>query len=290
MISPQRTTASTSPTGSWALSFAFTCCSAALLSLSSSAPRAYCGDRATCAHDATRSCHPNFIFVVRLSLISLHRLTNGTFCRSHSIQRRLVAGVNVVFAALEAVSWTAAITEGGKRWIAEPRPDFVERCIGSTNFNGERFDSNGNLICDGEKAVVAEGRLSFPSGHSSLSLCIGLFCTLYFVWSLYVRPANTYFRHPVYGWRSVRRRWMASFLFVACIHPLVVAFWVAASRVVDHRHSPADICGGAIIGITIAAVLFVRLISEIYPRPAFKYHRPRPLSPHSSAPMRNLEE
>lgn len=34
-----------------------------------------------------------------------------------------------MFLALgEAILWTTAITEAGKRWVAEPRPDFLAHC------------------------------------------------------------------------------------------------------------------------------------------------------------------
>ena len=57
------------------------------------------------------------------------------------------------------------------------------------------------------------------------------------------------------------RRWRA------CVAPLsgwvhlapsLVGFWVCASRVAHFRHSPGDVCAGALLGGGIAAVTFVR--------------------------------
>ncbi len=42
------------------------------------------------------------------------------------------------------------------------------------------------------------------------------------------------------------------------VMPLFIASYIAASRVVDHRHSPADVTAGALVGIFSACMFFLR--------------------------------
>jgi hypothetical protein len=41
-----------------------------------------------------------------------------------------------------------------------------------------------------------------------------------------------------------------------CYTPILFAVFIAASRVVDNRHFPADVVGGAVLGASIASLVF----------------------------------
>ena len=104
-----------------------------------------------------------------------------------------------------------------------------------------------------------EGRHSFPSGHSSSSMSGATVLTLYLL-------------RKLEGWRkasSAKSPWMPQALQCATVIPGVVASWVAASRVHDNWHHPADIITGATLGAAIAALIFRLLANEaVLPQPA----------------------
>ena len=43
---------------------------------------------------------------------------------------------------------------------------------------------------------------------------------------------------------------------LACYVPMLFAVFVAASRVVDNKHFPADVIGGAVLGGAVASLVF----------------------------------
>ena len=101
-------------------------------------------------------------------------------------------------------------------------------------------------------------RLSFPSGHSSMSFC-GL-CILSFY--LEQRFGVSKSRNFIYDETSgrlmagyggpVRFRRIISLL---CYLPVALACFIAASRVADDKHHPADVVGGAFIGASVASLV-----------------------------------
>ena len=78
--------------------------------------------------------------------------------------------------------------------ILPKRPDYRTRCLGSLDAEA-KYTPDGDVICTGDAALVREGRLSFPSGHSSASACIGIYTSAYITWLVYLRPI-------VLPWRS----------------------------------------------------------------------------------------
>ncbi|KAL5286603.1 PPAP2A.2 family protein [Megaselia abdita] len=91
---------------------------------------------------------------------------------------------------------------------------------------------------------LKEFRLSFPSGHSSISFY-----------------AMTYLALYIHGrWNTCKiLKFIVEFL---CI---LFAVSVAVSRVSDYWHFWSDVCAGSLIGI-ISAALVVRFVSDLYKR------------------------
>ena len=114
--------------------------------------------------------------------------------------------------------------------VGRLRPDFVARCA-PTN----------NRICTGAANVVAEGRKSFPSGHSALSYSGLTFVSLVLAAMLMRTPT------PRLG-----RMWKAMVISL----PWLLALHVALSRLQDFWHHWQDVLVGTLIGNAAACLSF----------------------------------
>ena len=126
-----------------------------------------------------------------------------------------------------ALALTAATTDLIKNYVGYFRPNFFEVC----EFDGETCENDSN-----------NPRRSFPSGHSSSAFCELTLLTLY-IYNKYGRPR---------GSNEFRRR----FISVLSLLPMGLATAVAASRVVDNKHFPADVTAGALLGASIASFCY----------------------------------
>ncbi|CAG9127914.1 unnamed protein product [Plutella xylostella] len=138
-----------------------------------------------------------------------------------------------------AMSANAVATEALKLSVGRPRPDFLYRC-----FPDGRPAAH---VPPGRARSEAEGRKSFPSGHSSFS-----FCSLGFV-SLYVCGRLGA------GGRAGRGARLA-----AGAGPLALAAALGASRWVDHHHHAGDVAAGAALGLALAAACYRRYYPPLY--------------------------
>jgi diacylglycerol diphosphate phosphatase/phosphatidate phosphatase len=114
--------------------------------------------------------------------------------------------------------------------VGRPRPDFLARCMPTPEG-----------VCTGVASVVAEGRKSFPSGHSAFS-----FAGLGYA-SIVLAAALAQRRTPAAGnlWK----------VLVVSL-PWLLAMLVALSRVQDHWHHWQDVACGALIGNAAAIGAF----------------------------------
>jgi membrane-associated phospholipid phosphatase len=106
-----------------------------------------------------------------------------------------------------------------------------------------------------------EGRISFPSNHSGWSFCGMLLLSMYLERcfggsssssSTATKPATT--KEAIF--RERNRQALGRLVSLACYAPVLVAVFVAASRVADNRHFPADVIGGAVLGGSVASLVF----------------------------------
>ncbi|EQC35609.1 hypothetical protein SDRG_06894 [Saprolegnia diclina VS20] len=118
------------------------------------------------------------------------------------------------------------------------RPSFYDMCDWNTEV---LWDGVANLCRNA--AGEAQGRKSFPSGHSSTAFSGLCFLSLYLVGRARVAACT-------HGTRSMLS---AAKLFGACL-PLLLATWVALTRSQDNWHHYSDIAVGALIGIASAFV------------------------------------
>ncbi|CAL1203151.1 unnamed protein product [Candida parapsilosis] len=125
-------------------------------------------------------------------------------------------------------------------WIARPRPDFLARC-------GAQIEGHINELVDlsvcsaplGE-SLLLDGLRSTPSGHSSISFVAFLYLTLWLLGQFKLFNST-----PQYMYK-----------YILSFMPLLLATYIALSRVQDYRHHFIDIILGSILGCTIAVMVY----------------------------------
>ncbi|XP_017123009.1 putative phosphatidate phosphatase [Drosophila elegans] len=144
-------------------------------------------------------------------------------------------------------------TEVGKYTIGRLRPHFLAVCqpqltdgsLCSDPSNLHRYVENYECAGEGFTADdVRQSRLSFPSGHSSLAFYAMVYVALYLQRKL--------------TWRGSKLgRHFVQFALV------MVAWYTALSRVVDHWHHWSDVLSGSLLGVA-GALITARFIAGMF--------------------------
>jgi len=136
------------------------------------------------------------------------------------------------------------------------RPYFLDEC----NFD----DTVGQCT----SSDYEHGFRSFPSGHAATSVGPLLHTSLRLMGALRIGHTARTIRLGTTG-QSLE---LDGVLTLLCLLPTFLAAWIAASRVHDHAHHPADVVGGALIGGGLAVLWYARYFHPLFGPDA---HRPR---------------
>merc|ERR1712187_852633 len=140
-------------------------------------------------------------------------------------------------------TWNGAVTQLLKKTVGRPRPDFFGRCIGNSNLppiaSAIKWASPGYPLCTGSGYVMEQAYMSFPSGHSSTAFAGLSMLTLFLISRFHL------FKGSANGMQ-----------YMLAFAPLVIAAWVAATRVIDYWHNPTDVIAGGVIGFTVTATVW----------------------------------
>ncbi|XP_021727092.1 putative lipid phosphate phosphatase 3, chloroplastic isoform X2 [Chenopodium quinoa] len=145
---------------------------------------------------------------------------------------------HAVLGLLYSVLITGVITDAIKDGVGRPRPDFYWRCFPDGQ---DLYDPLGDVICNGDPAVIKEGHKSFPSGHTSWS-----FAGLGFL-SFYLSA-----KIQVFDQKGHAGKLCVVFL------PLLMAALVGVSRVDDYWHHWQDVFAGGLLGLFISFVCYLQ--------------------------------
>ena len=107
---------------------------------------------------------------------------------------------------------------------------------------------------------------SFPSGHSGTSFCALMFTTFVLLGQARLCEASIVI---LKGGTTVD---ITDVKIIFCLFPAAIAAYIAASRVHESDHHPADIVGGAVIGTGWATLFYRRHFTSIFSEHS---HRPR---------------
>ena len=153
---------------------------------------------------------------------------------------------------LVAIGLSELVTQTFKIYVGRLRPNFYQMC---------GFDTS-TLTCTNGDEMEMESRMSFPSGHSSLSFCGMTVLTLFLIGR--VGLGRSIVPKTAYGKGKI-------LLLLSC-SPLLLSFWIATSRLTDNWHHPSDILAGSALGSICGLI-------------AYHLFFPRVFSPFSGIPV-----
>jgi len=181
-------------------------------------------------------------------------------CGNTPIVGQAHATVCVYFVAL---GLTLFLTEVLKLYVGYLRPIFYHQCQPNDTFDTCTSTSYTDSL-----------RKSFPSGHASTSFGGLTLLTLYLhqrfgIPSVRIPTSTMMMFHlqrvdpsyPTPPHYEDRRVWYRQtrlplgvyrLLSVLSLLPMGIALWIATSRIVDNKHFPADVVGGAVLGTSIS--------------------------------------
>ena len=150
-----------------------------------------------------------------------------------------------------------------KHYVGYLRPNFYEKC----GFDYDTLQCDPT-IDDGSGSFT--GRKSFMSGHSSMSFA-GLTVLSWYLQRCYgvgsgpermaviggvagnaADGANGSAVDVVVRYQQTRPSRLKRLISVLSLLPMFMAVWIAASRVRDNYHHPADVVGGSVVGAAAA--------------------------------------
>eukprot|EP00553_Chaetoceros_curvisetus_P002432 CAMPEP_0204616512 /NCGR_PEP_ID=MMETSP0717-20131115/3736_1 /ASSEMBLY_ACC=CAM_ASM_000666 /TAXON_ID=230516 /ORGANISM="Chaetoceros curvisetus" /LENGTH=284 /DNA_ID=CAMNT_0051629769 /DNA_START=82 /DNA_END=936 /DNA_ORIENTATION=+ len=151
-------------------------------------------------------------------------------------------------ALLFTIGSTEIITGSIKLYCGYLRPNFYEFC---------EFDTD-SLQCLSERS---NPRKSFPSGHSSMSLCSATILTLILLGRIGThRIDDDIETYIAFASRYIKKRCLS----ILATFPMLLGIFIAVSRVHDDRHHPADVVAGSMIGIGCALFSYHLWYPSIY--------------------------
>ena len=143
------------------------------------------------------------------------------------------------------------VTDFVKNSVGRLRPDFLTRC-----------QYNATLgACTGDETIVDEGRRSFFSGHASISFT-GLGFLSIWIFSLILRDRTVQGQNIITGKMYFKYRPGRAWRLVFALLPLLLAAYIAISRVQQRVHHPTDVITGSLFGFTLALIVYLIYYSQ----------------------------
>ena len=203
------------------------------------------------------------------------------------------AATAVLYHTLDVVSCllvTSLVTEATKLGVGRLRPYFLSACTPRDSAIEKLSIGDSRPPCDPVAGIQQRSaRVSYPSGHSSTSMCTCAFAAFYVVWAVVLKsgeeggsgergrrggaenggaPDGSNGRErgggPEISPPSAAHDRNGDFLrFVALLWALVLvgASWViGATRITDNRHHPSDVVAGLGLGLLVGGLFFARSV------------------------------
>lgn len=154
----------------------------------------------------------------------------------------LLHAINISWLGLAlSISLAQIFTNALKVTIGRPRPDMLARCVpGQGAADPTAYSLSNSSICtQTDSSLLNDGFRSFPSGHSSMAFSGLAYLAFFTAWRLSLLDRKGYV------WKC----------FVVTV-PLLLASFIAASRILDNRHHAFDVLFGSALGIVTSLFAF----------------------------------
>lgn len=192
-----------------------------------------------------------FGYFVLATIVGISEYIFARRIRNVSQKRSLLTALRFALGLWTSTMLATMLVENGKNFVGRLRPSFAERCLGRGAVPPTQASDLLRVITEDSECIAGgawEGRRSFPSGHASLSVGMGVYFQM---WTMRVAA-----RGACHGGLK------ALSIYVLGIIIFAWGLWVAASRVVDNAHHVSDVAVGAAIGGWLAAVHFQMVANE----------------------------
>ncbi|GEQ71658.1 hypothetical protein JCM33374_g5344 [Metschnikowia sp. JCM 33374] len=185
--------------------------------------------------------------ILLASVVPTLVITVLTFFKHHKAKNHAwhVLQVSILGLAL-TIAVDGVITDILKGWVGRPRPDFLARCGPIRGTPVDQFVDVSVCTAPLGDSLLADGMRSTPSGHSSISFSAFLYLAMWIYGQFQLA------HHP----RNIHLHALAGL-------PLVLASYVALSRVQDYRHHFVDIFSGGFLGCTIAVTIYHKYFHHV---------------------------
>ncbi|XP_053993845.1 uncharacterized protein LOC128884439 [Hylaeus volcanicus] len=160
--------------------------------------------------------------------------------------RRNIDITNYLLALSLTLLTTNLLVEILKIAISRPRPDFLQRCFGSSTIDLTSWSPYPKCIETSPELNLKDGLKAFPSGHSALAWTVAVFLFLYIYEKKKFIEENNLFVSPI----------PSIVIFISGLILSLGAAYISSSRLRDHRHHPEDVIAGTTIGCLVAIVSF----------------------------------
>jgi diacylglycerol diphosphate phosphatase / phosphatidate phosphatase len=198
---------------------------------------------------------PNFLLALiclPLPLFGLLLLAFILDASAVNLKQKLISFLWLSASLLQALALASSATNIVKALVGRERPNFYAQCdyagareaFESGNFSAYLSSTNPSAVgdlsrCHASASDVMDAHRSFPSGHSSLSFA-GLGFLFFALRHHFNAPSDNYFSLSTLG----------------CGLPLILATWVALSRLWDYAHFYDDVFAGSSLGLLSAFLAF----------------------------------
>ena len=214
---------------------------------------------------------PDYLLVILGILLPVFLMITASFVLGWRSKQTNIAGLSAITCTLldlHSIMCVFLIAYGGTRFFT----DFIKYYVGylRPNFYTMCQYSTDSMTCESnDEHLINSARRSFPSGHASVSFC-GMMClglSLSGKVGIHhgLQPKGAATTHSItttttnttssssgtYEFLYKKIGFLLSFGL-----PMFLSTFIAASRVHDNWHHPADIVAGSLIGGTCACIAY----------------------------------